>query len=366
MMIDRILHTIKNLPWRAICIYLLVLISYVGFLMATFVDYSWLSASTLIIQVASLLLMWICLNLWYVDIHNSKIPILIGVCSVIGLWFLWYIYIYVWWASALWYDFKWHIAAWILFLAAMMLLIYNKRMYDVNSVHVRSRALMHTGIWMYGLMTSAIIACLVVWTYAYIPFDCEQLQDYKSSIFSSVTDPLTSWFKNIQLQAWWLFDFLDADIGSVVMWDGYTGDVVAEISDMESDSSSVVEQRILEWLWNGWWGIAPTQPQAQTWSGSWLLWYVDDLKNNVVWQLLSDQDLINSSICEWVIEVLVQRRNDWGIKLPVVAILFVLLSPFVWFAMLLVSVLSYILFMIGKKTHIRKTHRVLMEVEEVV
>lgn len=104
----------------------------------------------------------------------------------------------------------------VLLLIAMSLLLYYKRLYHINSIRIKPRPLMYAGMGMYALLASAIMACLIVGSYPYIPFDCAQLQQYSDTLVKSFTNPMTQGFEKAQTSVSSVTDFLSQDIGDIV------------------------------------------------------------------------------------------------------------------------------------------------------
>ena len=334
--------------------------------MATFSGFSWWFESPLLLQTLSLFLIALGICRWYIDIREGNVWALIYIRILIGAVFL----LIVWWQIGdiymFWNEMSRSIAAWILLLIAMSYLIYAKQIYHLNSIRVKPRPLMSAGMWTYALLCSAIMAFLIVGSYPYIPFDCTQLQDYSRRLVVWFTSPMTQGFIKVQSSVSSVTDFLSEDIGEIVFWEVYTGMVVDNRADIYT-SVDLDQNRV-------WWDDIYIQDldsfdsQDASWEtpNTGILWYVEWIKKDVLDQLLADQELVNSSICESVLDILIQKRNEWWLKLSVVLIMFVLFSPFMWFVMLLITIIAFILFYIGKKLGIRRSHRVLMEVEEIV
>ena len=80
---------------------------------------------------------------------------------------------------------------------------------------------MYTGMGMYAFLCSAVLACLIVGTYTYIPFDCAELTSYSHDLLGTVTNPVSQGFKKTQAIVGGTTDFLSQDIGEIVFGEKY-------------------------------------------------------------------------------------------------------------------------------------------------
>jgi len=194
--------------------------------------------------------------------------------------------------------------------------------------------------YMFTILMTLSYTLFLIWGKHHMDLSCWQIQQSSDRFIDTLASPFVFGWKEITL----------------------IKDGTKDIKQKKNDFFNINVLEVLH-LWKQV-EVTPTDTIEDKKLFSWLIDKFDKLQTNID-TAIKENTKVNLGICDLILWKITQIYNHPTFQFTVVILMVLLLSPFIRFAFWIVSIIAFLIFKLLFLLKIYKTHKVLVEVDEI-
>ncbi len=255
---------------------------------------------------------------------------------------------------------------------------------EINNRKILSSwSIFNSGIWFFSFLITLSYSLMFVVKYDQFNLTCNMIYNGTANVIDFFASPM--WLSISQVESiksninninntkikdvlWLPKEF---DMSWIFKWD----------IDLKTTDKTKLEKEFIEWLRRNYSGDIPenllkelpediqneiskyekNNPNKNV--NKWILWKIDSFKDKIIDQVLADKKLIDSWVCNYIIDEIWKRYNKPQFKFSVIVLLWFLIFPFVRIFFFILWIINLLIFKLFNILWVYKFVKIKEEVE---